>query len=143
MASHIRSETDIWILLYYLALLFCVIILLSQIVGICYNTSRLKALRHQSWVSKQGGTNRILFSLFTTYSCSIAGIAVVISRIGNHLYDPVMCQHTYVLSFMLFATAKLCNYYFFLQRYHHTSTIQKQVFCNTHFRAKTLNMLQV
>ena len=117
MASHIRSETDVWILLYYLGEFACVFILISQIIGILYNKSRLRALNHSSWVTKQGSTNKILLSLFTTYACSIIGIAVVISRIGNHLYDPIMCKYTYILSFMLFATAKLCNYYFFLQRY--------------------------
>lgn len=113
----IQSETDVWIMLYYMALTFCVIILLAQIVGICYNTSRLKALHHESWVSKQGATTKILVSLFTTYSCSIIGIALSISRLGNQFYDPILCEHTYMLSFMAFVTAKLCNYYFFLQRY--------------------------
>lgn len=113
----IQSETDVWIILYYLAMIFCVIILLGQIVGICYNTSRLRALNHESWVAKQGATRRILVSLFTTYSCSIIGIAVAISRLGNQFYDPILCEYTYMLTFMLFSTAKLCNYYFFLQRY--------------------------
>eukprot|EP01083_Nonionella_stella_P161074 527169_1 len=114
--AFIRSETDLWILLYYMALLFCVIIILCQIVGLSYNTSRIRASDHKSWVTTQGGTRNILISLFTTYSCSTLGIAVVISRIGNHLYDPILCEYTYMISFMLFATAKLCNYYFFLQR---------------------------
>mmetsp|Transcript_2893 Transcript_2893/g.4798 ORF Transcript_2893/g.4798 Transcript_2893/m.4798 type:complete len:568 (+) Transcript_2893:365-2068(+) len=112
----IQSETDVWILLYYLGLFFCVFILWGQIVGICYNQTRLKALHHESWVTTQGKTSPIMVSLFTTYLCSIIGIAVSISRIGNQMYDPIGCEYTYTLSFLLFATAKLCNYYFFLQR---------------------------
>merc|ERR1719216_327065 len=112
----INSETDLWILLYYMAAIFCVVILFMQIVGIMYNASRIDALNHESWVSKQGGMNKILISLFTTYSMSILGIAVAISRLGNHIYDPILCEHSYMLTFMFAVTAKMCNYYFFLAR---------------------------
>ena len=128
----IQSGTDIWIIFYYIALLFCVFLVFSQIVGICYNTSRVKALSHESWVSKQGATSKILISLFTTYTCSILGIAVAISRIGNYYYRPILCEYTYSFSFMLFATCKICNYYFFLQRFVFKKNISKMDYHYNH-----------
>eukprot|EP01084_Bolivina_argentea_P247329 413793_1 len=100
MAAFIQSSTDIWILLYYGGMIFCIMILVAQIIGLLYNSTRIKATNHHSWVTKQGGTRRILTSLFTTYSCSIIGIAVVIRRLGNA--TQTICDSTYMISFMLF-----------------------------------------
>ena len=114
MAITTWTSTDVWILAYAVALIICVFIFIIQILGLFYNSSRLSAENRQSYTSKRNAVLPVLLPLFTTYILSIAGISSAIHRL--HDATPFLCDYTYSLTFAFYASIKIANYFFFLQR---------------------------
>ena len=108
------TSTDIWIIFYCIGLLLCWLIFIGEILGLLYNASRLNAENRQSYTSKQNLTNLILYPLFLTYILSIGGVSSAINRLYNA--NKSLCNYTYALTWALYVSIKITNYFFFLQR---------------------------
>lgn len=107
------TDTDLWVIAYSFSLLVVVIIFIAQIIGILYNNTRKSAVNSKHFYTEIN-TRVFLYCLFGVYIISFIGIITVIRR----LYDAtdLACKYSYQLSVASYATLKLFNYIFFLQR---------------------------
>eukprot|EP00484_Ammonia_sp_Unknown_P025610 CAMPEP_0197031120 /NCGR_PEP_ID=MMETSP1384-20130603/10213_1 /TAXON_ID=29189 /ORGANISM="Ammonia sp." /LENGTH=582 /DNA_ID=CAMNT_0042460603 /DNA_START=36 /DNA_END=1784 /DNA_ORIENTATION=+ len=113
-ASARFTETDVWMLSYGVALIVCCAIFVIQILGVLFNSLRLRAEHRESHTSQHNAAWKILVLSFVTYTLSIAGIACVIHRL--HAGTQTLCDYTYSLTFALYASIKIATYFFFLLR---------------------------
>ena len=110
------TSTDYWIAFYWLLLIGCSILIIFQVLGLCYNASRLRAEGRVSYVSGHGSSNRILITLFATYFFGLLGVAFAIARF-NQWPSAASCGYAYVLAYIVYVSMKAANYFFFLQRF--------------------------
>lgn len=108
------TATDVWIIGYCVAVTLCSFIFILQILGLFYNSSRLNAENRESYTSKRNAVWKVLIPLFTTYILSIAGISSALNRL--HDATQSLCDYTYSLTFTIYVSIKIANYFFFLQR---------------------------